>query len=688
MRFQLLRLPHLQPSRPGDKRYLILVPLTGAVTGLAAVVLVRLLAAVQKLFFGDGHHLLTAAQALSPLHRLAAPLVGGLLVGLLFLIFRRPVGGTGTSSLIEAVALRGGILPLKGTLIGAGATVLTVGSGGSLGREASLVQVGAGIGSLLGRRFGLTGQRLKILLGCGAAAGIAAAYNAPIGGAMFALEVVLGSFALESFGPIVVASAIGTVISRVFISRYTAYQPPTEVALVSAWDLGHHLMMGGLIGLASLVFLAVMRRSERGFDRLPLPGWAKPVLGFGAVGLVGVFYPHILGNGYDTVDWTLHAALPLGLLLALAALKLTATALTAGSGGAGGLFTPTLFVGSMLGASYGTWAHALSPQATAVPGVYALVGMGALLAGTTQAPLTAILLIFELTADYQILLPLMIACTAAIVVCRALGGESIYTARLAERGVRLSGRLEELVMDTTQVRDIMRRGTPTLREDEPLESVLETLLRQGRKEAFVVGADERFLGAITLADLSEYLGRAEALRSMKAGEVAYRDIPVLGPEDSLGNAIDRWSQVGRDRLPVIDNGRLIGELSAGDIITLYSQEVLHREARLARFSRPGDLGRTETTYVELPQEYVVARLVLSEGFHGLTLRAVDARRRFGVNVLEIKRRGDRPGLERRFQPDPDMRLMSGDVLIVVGRPSEIALLGNSVSSGAAKIPAS
>jgi CIC family chloride channel protein len=677
MRFPDLGLPQLRPARPGDKRYLLLVPLTGAATGFAAVILVRLLGLVQKLFWGTKVNLLEATLHLSPVHRLLCLVTGGTLIGLLIFLVRRPVGGHGSSGIIEAVARHGGEVPIPGTLVSAGATLITVGSGGSLGREAALVQVGSGLGSILGRRFGLSGQRRKILVGCGAAAGIAAAYNAPVGGAMFALEVILGSFALESFGPIVVASAIATVISRTLISAYPAYTPLVQVSLVSAWELGHHLFMGLLLGLASLAFMAVLRGGERLFERLALPIWGKPLVGFSIVGLIGIFYPHVFGNGYDCVDLVLRQALPLGLILSLAPLKLAATAVTAGSGGAGGLFTPTLFIGSMLGAAYGSWAHAIAPATTAAPGVYALVGMGALLAGTTQAPLTAILMIFELTADYQILLPLMVACTVSILVCRLLGGESIYTSRLAERGVRLSGRVEELVMDTMQVQDVMRRGASTVGGDEPLADVLQRLIREGRKELFVVGEDGRFVGAITLADLAEYLAQPDILREKKAGEVAYRDIPILSPLDSLGDAIGRWSQVGRDRLPVLEgglNGRYVGELSAGDIISLYNQEVLHKEGRFARFEMPGEEGRAEIAYVELPHEYVVALVPLAPGNVGLTLRELDARRRFGVNVLEIKRHGKQSGIEHRILPHPDMKLEHGDVLIVVGRPFEIAAL--------------
>ncbi len=671
----------LKNRPPGEKRFLLLVPLTGVATGLASVALIRLLGLFQSLFWGSRHEMLEHALALPGWHRFLVPTIGGAILGLIIFLTRQPVGGHGTAALIEAVAQRGGVLHFGRSLVKAAATIVTVGTGGSLGREGPLMRVGAAIGSALGRRFHLSGNRLNILLGCGAAAGIAAAYNAPIGGALFALEVILGNFALESFGPIVVASAIGTVISRHLVSAYPAYNPPAYSTLASGWELWHYLLMGILIGVASSLFIRVMSGTEKGFKRLPLPEWIKPVAGLALVGLIGFFYPHVFGNGYDTTNHVLRDEMPLHLVLLLPILKLAATALTAGSGGSGGLFTPTLFIGSTLGYVYGAWCHEAFPLATSVPGAYALVGMGAMVAGTTQVPLTSIMIIFELTGDYQVILPLMVACTGAVVVSRLLHRESIYTESLIERGVRLGGRMEELVMDSIQVRDLMRSACAPVNELESVGVVMKRLLEEGRKELFVVGEDGRLLGAITLGDLSEPLRNPEAAQTLRARDVMYTDVPVLREDDLLSVAIGRWRQVSRDRLPVVDSPesrRLVGELSAGDIIAVYSQEVLHKEARLARFDRRAPGERPETTFVELPGEYVVAMVTLPESFPEMTLRELGARQRFGVNIIELKRLLP-GGQERRIMPDPSTELKPGDGLIVVGRPGEIARLGDPVS---------
>lgn len=674
-------LPHFAffRNRPlGEKRFLVLVLLTGLLTGLAAVGLVRLLAMVQKLFWGAGRDLVAQAQELPAMHRLLAPAIGGLLVGIVLLLARKARRSQGTAGIIEAVASGKGNLPAGPAMIEAGSIILTVGSGGSLGREGSLIHTGAALGSLLGRRFHLTGNRLNILIGCGFAAGIAAAYNAPIGGALFALEVVLGTFTLETFGPIVVASALGTLVSRALISRYTAYSPPPYDPLVSGWEIGHYILLGLAIGLASALFILALRGARRGFDRIPIPAWTKPLIGFTLVGAIGIRFPQVFGNGYDTVNAVLRESVPLGLILVLPFLKVAATAITRGCGGAGGIFTPTLFIGSVLGSAYGSWCHAAFPAHTASPGAYALVGMGAMLAGTTQAPLTAILMIFELTGEYTIILPLMVACTAAVIVCRLLRYESIYTQPLVDRGVRLGSRLEELVMDRIEVRDLMRRAAAPIDENEHLANVVKRMRKEGRKELFVVGEEGRFRGAITLADLSTYLRKPEELDTVRAAEVLYADVPVLHLGDRVSDAINRWARVSRDRLPVVDGPdtrRLVGELSAGDIFSLYSQEILHKEARLARFVRTLEGARPETTYVELPGEYVVAQVTLPASFTGATIRDLGPRAHFGVNIIEIKRPLEGGG-ERRIIPDASTEVRGGDGVIVVGRPADIEHLGD------------
>ncbi|HEX5041703.1 MAG TPA: chloride channel protein [Candidatus Polarisedimenticolaceae bacterium] len=669
----------LKRRQATENWFLLLVPVTGLVTGLASVLLIRLMEMVQALFWGARGDILAVAASVSPTHRVLALTAGGAVVGLLLLLFRDKVQDRGTAGIIEAITREKGYLSSRRLAAEVPAIVLTVGSGGSLGREGCLVHTGATLGSWLGRRVHLAGNRLNVLVGCGFAAGISAAYNAPIGGALFALEVILGNFALESFGPIVVASAMGTVVSRLLISAQPAYHPPPAEVMVSGWEIGHHLTLGILIGLGAVLFISTLQAARSFFARLPLPIWIKPVLGFALVGAIGIRFPQVFGNGFGTVDLALRGAFPLALVLVLPLVKAAATAITRGSGGAGGIFTPTLFVGAMMGSAYGTWIHALFPNTSADPGAYALVGMGAMLAGTTQAPLTAILMIFELTGDYPIILPLMLACTTAILTARLIGFESIYTQPLRERGVRLGGRLEELVMDRIRVGDLMRRSAPPVRESDSLAVVVRRFKDEGRKELFVVDDAERLRGSVTIGDLSEYLGSAELMGTTRAVEVMYRDLPLLQRDDRLSDAIGRWAHLSRDRLPVVDGKEtqhLVGELSSGDIFSLYNQEVLHRESRLAGFVREHEGERPATTFVELPSEYVVAVVTIPDAFAGATIADLKPRARFGVNILEVRRRTEGVAAQVFIVPEPTTELKGGDRLIVVGREKDIAQLGD------------
>src|SRR5882724_7257196 len=418
-----------------DRLFFLLIPLTGVLAGVLGLLVSAGTKGLQDLLWGHAQSLLAAATRATWWRKLVALGVGGVLIGLIVWLGRSSVRGHGTSSLIESVALKNGRVEPRPVLLTALAGVATVGSGGSLGREGPMIGLGAMVSSWLGSRFGLAPQRVKILLGCGAAAGMAAIYNTPIGGALFAMEVILGNFALEIFGPIVVSSVISTVIARSFRGPAPIYATP-DYALVSGWELLAYTGLGLVGALASVLFIFATHGADRSFARLRLPAAVQPLLGLLLVGALGIYVPYVYGNGFETITLALHDHLPLVLLLTLPLYKLLATALTAGSGGAGagGMFTPSLFVGSLVGGAYGHWIHALWPASTATSGAYAAVGMAAIAAGTSHAPISAILILFEFTGNYDLILPLMLASIVSSLAASALYPYSIYTASLQGRG--------------------------------------------------------------------------------------------------------------------------------------------------------------------------------------------------------------------------------------------------------------
>jgi CIC family chloride channel protein len=661
-----------------------LAPAIGIATGVVAMGIAWSITAVQRLFWGGGEHGLLEAAAAAPLWlRIAAPATGGFVVMLLIVIFKQEVRGHGMSGIIEAVALRGGRVAAGPAILREVAGIATVGSGGSLGREGPMIRTGAMLASVIGSAAGLAGRRLKILVGCGAAAGMAAAYNAPVGGALFAMEVILGNFAVEIFGPIVVASVLSTLIARAVRGATAVYQIP-PYNLVSAWELFAYLALGLAGGVLSVAFVRAVRSGERLFARIPaVPNWLKPVLGMAVMGAIGAAFPYVYGNGFDTVNLALNEKLTLGLLLFLPLVKVAATAITLGSGCAGGLFTPALFVGALVGGAFGWGVHAVMPAHSAEYGAYALVGMGAITAGTSHAPISSLIVIFEMTGHYEIILPLMLATMASTFVARRLHIHSIYTESLARRGITLPSRLEELVMEAVTVAAVMRRSAMTLEPATPLKAIVEKFLTTRKTHLHVVDEKGAFRGAISLHDLKHTL--RESLEGVIAADLMDADFPVIARDERLSRVLAVFAEEEAEELPVVADlatRRYEGVILKRDLLRVYAQEVLGRPARLARLVSRED-GAARTDYVELPPGYEVRELEVPPPFAGSRLAELEMPQRFGVWVMALKR-VDESGTWHRSLAAADTTLAPEDHFIALGRTVDLdrlAALGREGTGG-------
>ncbi|MBW2619644.1 MAG: chloride channel protein, partial [Deltaproteobacteria bacterium] len=316
------------------------------------------------------------------------------------------------------------------------ASAISIAIGGSVGREGPIVQIGSAIGSSLGQVFRVSPNRMRVLVGCGAAAGIAATFNAPLAGMIFALEIILGEFAIATFSPIVLSAVMATAISRHYLGDYPAFLVP-EYQLVSLWELIFYAILGLAAGVVAVGFTTTLYKFEDLFDLWKRPDYLKPIVAGLAIGLLGLAFPWVLGVGYGGINLALAGQMSWWLLLMLVGVKIVATSMTIGGGMSGGIFAPSLFIGAMLGGAYGQLVHALFPEITASSGAYAIVGMGALVAGTTHGPLTAFLILFEMTGNYKIILPLMSACILATLMASQIKKESIYTLKLIRRGVNI-----------------------------------------------------------------------------------------------------------------------------------------------------------------------------------------------------------------------------------------------------------
>jgi CIC family chloride channel protein len=545
----------------------VLVIATGALTGLGAGGLLAFLRLVQRLAWPPGDTFVGTVEAASPVHRIVVPALAGAGVGIAVLLARRPLGGHGTARIIEAIWHRGRELALGRTIVRGVVSIAAVGMGASLGREGALVQTGAAAGSWLASRLGIEERQARVLVACGAASGIAAAYDVPIGGALFGLEVLLGSFALELLGPIVVACVVATAVSRTLPGAHVEYVIP-EYELLRPSELLIGLALAPLFGLASAVYVRVMGWVEVQLDRLPR--WTQPALPPLALALVGaaaIRWPPVLGNGFDTVQDIALGGMPLAALAVLPALKLLATALCAGSGVPGGLFTPSLFYGAALGGLAGELIARTFPGSPPA-GAFALVGMAAVLAGTTHAAVSSVLIIFEMTGDYGVILPLMLTAAVAAATSRAIEPDSLYTAPLRRRGVQLPELPRPEWLRTTPIAALVVPGAARVDPATPFDEVLRKLLAlDPGHDLYVTSAEGELRGVIRLDALKGTISDGALLGMIVAADVVDRTVEPLTTGMSLAEVAARFSETDLERLPVVDAGRrLVGTVAMRDLL--------------------------------------------------------------------------------------------------------------------------
>ncbi|UCD86188.1 MAG: chloride channel protein [Deltaproteobacteria bacterium] len=549
----------------------------GLLGGFGAVGFRFLIEFFQGLFFGGGGNLLEVARSLPWLHKLLAPALGGLIIGPIIYFFAREAKGHGVPEVMEAVALREGRIRPRVVAIKSIASSICIGSGGSVGREGPIVQIGSAIGSVVGQILKLSGERIKILVGCGAAAGIAATFNAPLAGAMFSSELILKNFQIRTFSPIILSSILATVVSRLFFGNQPVFAIPIpDYSLVSLWEILPYTVLGCLAALVSLAFIFILYKSEDIFDKLRFPGYLKASIGGVIIGLIGIYYPHIFGVGYGSIELALEEGIVWYFLLLLIVLKLVAVSITIGSGGSGGVFAPSLFLGSMMGGLFGIAVHSLFPAVTASSGSYALVGMAAVVAGTTHAPITAILILFEMTNDYNIFLPLIVASATSALLAIRLKRESIYTMKLIRRGIDLQMGTEVSIMRSLRVKDVMEMDIDTIYRDMPLGEIRKLLLRSRSTFFPVIDRSGKLTGVISFGDLRSALFEEELEKVIIAEDLAIPHPVTVFPSDNLYDALHKMHLHDIARLPVVSRfepDKLIGVLSRSDVLAAYDNEI-------------------------------------------------------------------------------------------------------------------
>jgi CIC family chloride channel protein len=538
----------------------VVVGLLGA---LSSVAFRDALDHLQRALLRGDASLVAGSIALPWWQRLLIPTVGGLVAGAILLLGERWSKAGRSLDFMEVVVLGNGVIRVRATLMKSLSSLATISSGGSIGREGPMVQLASMLGSLLGRVTKVSPARLRLMVACGAASGIACAYNAPVTGAFFVAEIVLGSIAMESFGPLVVASVVATVVSQQFLGASPVYHMPNFGA-VPNWQLLAHTLLGVIAGLLAPLFLTLLRGGEALFRRTHLPVIAKLGLGGLVVGIISIWHPDVRGNGYEVVESILNNPWTWDALMAILVLKVLATVATTGSGAVGGVFTPTLFCGAALGALFGVALAGLLPHETIAVGSFAVVGMGCFLAGTTRAPIMSIIIIIEMTRDYATILPLMLACVTAYYVARNLHADSVYSRQLHGADAHAEPPLFLL-----HVRDLMKKDPLSVRETARFGAVASALAAHTFKHLYVVDGGGKFLGSVALQDLKPFLLDQDLPQVVIALDLMHDDIPVLTGDASLKESLDVFARHDGERLPVIDNlqdRRLIGSLAKTDVL--------------------------------------------------------------------------------------------------------------------------
>jgi chloride channel protein, CIC family len=642
----------------------------GVLGGLGAALFRYLISLVQRVGFGESGCSLAYFESLEWWHLLAVPAAGGLIVGPIVYYFAREARGHGVPEVMEAVALKQGVIRKRIVVAKTLASAITIGSGGSVGREGPIVQIGSAIGSTLGQILKVSRSKLRTMVGCGAAAGIAATFNAPVAGVLFSLEVILGDFGVRRFTPIVISSVIATAVSHALMGNTAAFDIAIAYEMVSPVELISYSLLGVAAGLVALLFSATVYRSEDLFEKIRVPALVKPVAGGLLIGFIALRFPHIFGVGYETIEKALNEEIAWHFLLILVGVKVVATSLTLGSGGSGGVFAPSLFIGAVLGGGMGHAFHRILPEHTASSGAYALVGMGALVSAATHAPLTSIMIIFEMTGDYKIILPLMFACIIGNAVSSGLRRESIYTMKLFRRGVNIFKGRDANVMASLKVSDVTSTGQITIGEDLPLGSMLQMFVKHHDTNFYVVDGQGVFKGVVSVNDLREvFLDGAVIGDLVIARDVMDEDFPRVRGADTLDRVMYLFGADRRDELPVVDDrnsDRLIGVVTRQKVISAYNGEILKRDAVGEVLGGIGTAVGGEP--VVLSGDIAIAEVEASGWMVGRTLAELSLRQNRGIQVLMINpgSEGGDPDGKVQLVPQPDYRIALGDNLLVLG----------------------
>lgn len=626
--------------------------LVGAGAGAVSVLFHESIAVTREFFFETLG--IPARAALGAAYTIPILALGGLVVGLITRFLAPEAKGHGIPEVMVAVAYRGGRIRPRVTVFKALAAAITIGSGGSAGQEGPIAQIGAALGSSLGQWFRLTDRQITLSVACGAAGGIAATFNAPIAGVMFALEVILARFTALTFGLVVVSATTATVVCRSVLGDSPAFHIPSKYDVTSFREIVLFAVLGVLCALVAQVFIRALYHVEAASERIKMPLVLKPAVGAALVGGIGIWAPQVFGNGYETIESALGGELVLRTLVLLCAAKIVATALTVGSGAAGGVFAPSLYIGATFGGAFGCVMNQWIPSGISGPGAFALVGMAAMFGGSAHAPITAVFMVFEMTDNYQIILPLMIATVLSTFVCQRISPESMYTIKLRRTGIHIGGAQDINLMDAITVREAMTEKFDAVSPDLPLTALIMKLATGHYTGYPVINREGRLEGIVTGQDVEKaIIDRNPA--DLRVRDICTRNVAVARPDQTLSHALAEFGARNIGRLPVIDPenpDRVIGMLNRADIVTAYA-DAYRRGGRglMMRLDEMRALSETSDTVLE------EATVTSGAALDGTYVR--EAHFPEQSTLVKVRR------AEETIIPSGSTRLEPGDTLVVL-----------------------
>jgi len=665
----------LKKAQMTEHTFMIIVAIIiGILAGFAAIGIRAMIQFISHLSFTGPLTLLDNIIAAPWYLKILVPLTGGLIVGPLIYFFAPEAKGHGVPEVMQSILLRGGMIRARVAIIKAVASAITIGTGGSVGREGPIIQIGASLGSTVGQFFRIPSKRLKTLVGCGAAAGIAAAFNAPVAGALFAVEIILMDFAVAQFSPIVIASVMATVVSHTFEGNFAAFIVP-RYQLTSPYEIGFYFILGALSGLVSYLFIKVLYFSENYFDnKFKFPEYLKPAIGGVSIGIIALLFPQVMGVGYDSINNALHGNMIWYLAFGLIFLKIIATSLTLGTGGSGGIFAPSLYMGAMLGFVFGYVVNSLFPDITAMPGAYALVAMGGLVAGTTRAPITAIIIVFELTSDYNIILPVMVTSIISTIISTKLSRESIYTLKLLLRNISIKEGTELNIMESLFVKNVFTRDYDSISISDNFNQVVNKVI-QGRGPEFPVVNNGLVYGVISMYDIKDHLYEKDSLKNLLiAADITNINFKPAVLTESCQSILEKMKRYDLEGLPVVEDensSKILGIIWRRDIQDAYQKEIERREITTSLASSISM--KEEIPNLHFMEGYSITEIAPPISFIGKSIRKLDIRAVYGVDVLSIKTI-ERGGEKIKAIPSPYYIIQKEDTLVIAGEIKNINIL--------------